>query len=240
MNRAGVVILGVFCLMFSWSPAEAQSVIAGGGILNHIPVGGLRDRYENSAGGSAYVGQMVNANWTWVGKIDYAQFTKLNTPQYKGTVSYVVGKTSQALNFPLDASLLSMKLTTTGFIAEAKYNIVRSRLLESNMNFGFGFTYWEQIRKAYTDTIMVDTSVGAVGKFAGFPFSVVENKQTDWSGTINVGVEAVVKILPSLSVVAGADYKMIIGELWPMLAMHQENVSGMQMIIVRGGIRFDL
>jgi len=59
---------------------------------------------------------------------------------------------------------------------------------------------------------------------------VPERRQSDWSWGMNAGLGVTVRILSALSFSLNIRYQLIIGELWPALALQLENVSGMQML----------
>ena len=110
--------------------------------------------------------------------------------------------------------------------------------LETNVHVGFGFYNWENSRGKYNDSLFVRSVVsGNLIKVADL--AVPENRQTDWSGTLNLGCELNVKMINPVWLTLGADYKLIIGELWPSLDLDLENVSGMQFVSFRGGVRIN-
>ena len=63
------------------------------------------------------------------------------------------------------------------------------------------------------------------------------SRQEDWSGTLNLGLDAAVKLVDPVWLVAGVDYKLIVGELWQTLDLDLENVAGMQFVSFRVGLR---
>jgi hypothetical protein len=47
-------------------------------------------------------------------------------------------------------------------------------------------------------------------------------------------------VMDPVCLTVGADYRLIVTELWPALDLDMENVSGLQSVSFRAGIKFDL
>jgi hypothetical protein len=108
--------------------------------------------------------------------------------------------------------------------------------VQSHAVIGFGFVNWVHTRGAYYDSLFVDSaSTGHLVKAADL--AVPANRQGDWSGTVNLGLDVAVKMVDPLWLVAGVDYKLIVGELWQTLDLDLENVAGMQFVAIRVGLR---
>ncbi len=233
-----IIISLTFCLIFASTIfAQENKVIIGAGTVYNLPVGNLSTRFKGALGGMIYAGAAVSDDWTWVGKFEYFELNTLNSSKlYKKVEVQNINSAKQIFQFPLNK--LSMKFKAAGLSAEAKLNLLRSDLLETNFNFGFGFYYWDNYRSAYKDTLFADTSGN--GKLAQVALlDVPANRQTDWSGALNLGLDFSIHLFSPVWLNVGADYKLIIGELWPTLALDLENVSGLQFISFRAGLKVD-
>lgn len=228
-------------LLAAGSPvnARAQTVVAGAAAVYHLPVGTLADRFQGATGIMVYAGRQVGSDWTWIGKAEYVELNKLNTGKLLKQVNVQIGRTVRQQTFPLPR--LTMNLKALSLMAEAQYSVIQAPFLETHLNFGFGFTNWKHVRGAYYDSLFADTSTTGSPRLINVAtLAVPEITQMEWSGTINLGIEATFRILPPVSVTVGAEYKLMIGELWQTLALDLENVSGMQSIGIRAGLRVEL
>ncbi len=217
--------------------AQSGAFVAGIAGVAEMPVGSLSDRFKPAAGGMIYAGQRTSPDWAWVGKFEYLELRTMNANRLFKTVKLQEGGGTQEYRVPLPG--LAMRFRASGFTAEAITNLVRWSPLELNGHLGFGFYNWEFSRDAYNDSLfVVSTVTGLTTKAA--TLAVPDNQQSDWSGSINLGVDLGVVIAGPVSLTVGADYRLIIGELWPALDFDMENVSGIQMVTVRGGLKVEL
>ena len=228
-----ISLAALWCMVPSaWS--QNGTVVAGAGVVYNLPAGSLHSRFNGSIGGMIYAGKEINANWTWIGKFEYFELANLNESKLTKTVSIQEGGVTQRYQVPLNK--LSMKLKAAGFTAEAILNLMRLSSFETNAHVGFGFYNWDNFRGKYNDSLFVRSNVsGNLIKIANL--TVPENRQTDWSGTLNFGCDLNVKAADPVWITLGAEYKLIIGELWQSLDLDLENVSGMQLISLRAGVR---
>ena len=218
----------------AWS--QNGTMVAGAGAVYNLPVGSLHYRFNGSVGGMVFVGKEINVNWTWIGKVEYFELADLNESKLTKTLSIQEGGTAQRYQVPLNK--LSMKLKAAGFTAEAILNLMRISSIETNAHVGFGFYNWNNFRSKYNDSLFVRSVIsGSLIKVANL--AVPENRQTDWSGTLNLGCDLNVKAVDPVWITFGVDYKLIIGELWQTLDLDLENVSGMQLISFRAGVRIN-
>lgn len=222
-------------LLLMAPPALPQdgAFLAGAGALYVLPVGSLHDRFNGSVGGMVFLGKQVSAQWTWIGKVEYVELSDLNAETLQKTVIVEEGGATTEYQVPL--SKLSMQLKATGLSAEAILNLLRGSWFETSIHLGFGFTYWEHYRSGYNDSLYVQ------GPAPGGPVSVAylsvpENRQSDWSGSVNLGCDLHFRMFDPVWLALGADYRLIIGELWQALDLDLENVSGMQSLCFRAGI----
>ncbi len=233
-------ILPVICCIsigaFTASAQEHATVI-GAGAVYELPLGTLHDRFLATNAGMVYAGAEITPHLTWIGKFEYAEFGTVNSSMLKKTVSVVQGTSAQQYKLPLPK--LTMNLKTASVTAEAHMNILGFDGLESNGVIGFGFTNWVNTRSQYYDSLYVtNAATGTPVKAA--VLAVPSNRQEDWSGTFNLGIELSGKIADPVWFTVGADYKMIVGELWQALDLDLENVAGMQFISIRAGLKAKL
>ncbi len=217
--------------------AQSGAFVAGIAGVAEMPVGSLSVRFKPAAGVMIYAGQRTSPDWAWVGKFEYFELRTLNTDRLFKTVKLQEGGGTQEYRVPLPG--LTMRFRASGFTAEAITNVARWTRLEVNSHLGFGFYHWEFSRDAYNDSLFVISTVTGLRTNAA-TLAVPDNQQTDWSGSINLGVDLGIAITGPVSVTLGADYRLIIGELWPALEFDMENVSGIQMVTVRGGLKVEL
>jgi hypothetical protein len=234
-NKSSIVcgiILCIYIATFTLS-AQHQTTVIGGGLVHELPLGSLHGRFLGSNGGMVYAGVEIDPHLTWIGKIEYVEFSTINSSALKKSVT--VGQGTNAQKYKLPLPKLTMNLKTASVTAEAQLSFLRSDVLESNGVIGFGFTNWVNTRSEYYDSLFVsNTSTGTMEKVAAL--AVPANRQEDWSGTFNLGLELSAKIVDPVWITVGVDYKMIVGELWQTLDLDLENVAGMQFITIRSGI----
>jgi hypothetical protein len=128
-----------------------------------------------------------------------------------------------------------MELEVAGAGVEGRYAFLDAGAIRGVGSLGFGFYYWENFRGAYYDSVQVDTS-GLGDAQTVWTFDVPANRQIDWSGGFDLGVDVEANAFGPVWFVAGARYRLIVGELWPALALDIENVSGMQLFRAHAGV----
>jgi hypothetical protein len=132
-----------------------------------------------------------------------------------------------------------MELSVAGFTAEAKYKLFKEDFFETDINLGFGFYYWNYERGSFNDSLFVDTTGN--GDLALVEvLDVPSLNQKDWSGGLNAGLDFNIKVFEPVWLNFSVNYKFIIAELWPTLALNMENVSGLQFVDFRAGINLRL
>lgn len=217
--------------------AQEQPAVVGAGVVYELPVGSLHTRFLGTTGGMLFAGSEVSSNLTWVGSFRYSKFTQLHTDALKKSVT--VGQGTGARQFMLPLPKLTMDLTTAGLTAEAHWGMLRSDIVDVNGIVGFGFTHWVHNRGAYIDSLFVDDAAGGLPvKVAAL--AVPALRQEDWSGTMELGFEVTGTVVGPLRYAVGADYKLIVGELWQSLDLDMENVAGMQFVVLRVGLQASL
>lgn len=219
-----IIVFGTVQEIFS----QNEHYITGANGAMYIPLGTLADRYNSSVGGSVYFGKEVSEDWSWVGKFEYFKFDKLNGDKLFVS-KYVKVKGAEFLLPPLNN--LAMNFETFGLSANAGYKVYSNDFLRADLELGFGVYRWYNKRGEFNASI--DTS--GTGKL--YNLNVPENNEEDWSAGLNGGIGVDVKIYNPISFYASAHYKIIIGELWPALALDLENVSSFQMFEIKVGVR---
>ncbi len=232
-------LISVWCMIFGSVSmlAQQQSTIVGAAVVYELPIGSLHDRFLGAAGGMVFAGAEMSSKLTWIGKIQYTEFSTMNSDALKKSVTLGQGIGAQKVILPLPK--LTMDLKTTSVTAEAQMSLFRSEFADVNGVAGFGFTNWVNTRGAYNDSLFVNDAVtGLPTKVAALAVPAI--RQEDWSGTVNLGVELTAKIIDPLWFTFGADYKLIVGELWQTLDLDLENVAGMQFVSIRAGVKAKL
>lgn len=229
----------IIILFFSVSLIKAQnsSWLIGANSNYNLPIAAMSDRMKGNIGGLIYAGKKTSENWTWVGKLEYFKLTDVNKEKMfkivKAEVNDVIG------DYRFELPLLEMEFTTAGLSVETRYNVFNSSFFEADLNFGFGFYYWEYSRTGYKDSLFIDTTGAGDLLLAEF-LNVPPLFQKDWSGGLTVGTDFNFILFDPLSLNLGINYKIIIAELWPALSLNLENVSGLQFLDLRAGIRVKL
>lgn len=232
-----VNIIIFFVLTFSSVHFAQNSFVIGAGGNYNLPAGSLADRMKGNFGGYIYAGKQLSEKWTWVGKFEYFKLDEVNSDKMFKIVETDINGTRQQLKFDLPD--INMELTVAGFTAEAKYNLLKSDIFETDLNMGFGFYYWNYDRGKYTDSLFADTS-GSGSLSLVEVIDVPALNQKDWSGGLNFGLDFGLNIFEPLWLNLSVNYKLIIAELWPTLDVNLENVSGLQFFDLRAGINLRL
>ncbi len=217
------------------SIAQSDTYFAGGGVSYLLPVGSLADRYKPTIGGSVFFGKAISEKWSWYGKVEYFKFDKENTEKLFVTRSLTVRGITEKYKLPIPK--LVMELSVLGITANTNFNIIRSDIIDGNLTFGFGVYNWKDDRGEYYDslyyTIPNDTT------FLALYLNVPQKTLNEWSGGFNVGLDFSVQVFNPVWFNVSANYKAILGELWPTLALDLENVSTFQMFDARAGIKVE-
>ncbi len=222
------VLAALFFISAIEIPAQEEAYIAGASGAMYIPLGTMADRYKSTFGGSFYFGKEVSESWSWVGKFEYFKFSKLNEDNLFKP-KYVMIKGAEILLPPLNN--LKMDFEAFGLTAVAAYKFINSYLIQADLELGFGVYRWYNKRSEFNASI--DTS----GTGKTYNLSVPANDEEDWSAGLNLGAGFIMPIYKPVSFYASANYKMIVGELWPALALDLENVSSFQIIEIKAGLR---
>ncbi|MFN3873927.1 MAG: hypothetical protein ACK4R9_13085 [Ignavibacterium sp.] len=216
--------------------AQENNFFVGTSTVYNLPVGMMSKRMQGNFGFNLYVGKPVSNDWIWIGKLEYFRLNDVNKDEMKKFVKSDVLGEIQTFEFQLPK--MKMEFTAAGLTAEAKYKLFKADGFDLDVNFGFGFYFWEYFRDSYKDSLTIDTS--GTGTFVLIEeLNVPSLRQKDWSGALNFGTDFNFNFFRPVSFIISANYKIIISELWPTLALNLENVSGIQFIELRAGLRYE-
>ncbi|MBI5474922.1 MAG: hypothetical protein HY961_21485 [Ignavibacteriae bacterium] len=201
-----------------------------------VPTSALSKRFVAAPGGSLFF--FVNRGTPqWGAAFEYVKFSKLaDNLSVSRPITDTVGGVPQKTFYQIPLPKLAMSLEMFGASVQARYDAVRFGDLLVNIGFGAGIYRWTFKRNEYRDSLRVQTLRGVR---TAAVLNVPALQQQDWSGGLNAGIDLVFRIADPVSVTGGARYKIIIGELWPTLALDLESVSTFQMLDLRAGISVD-
>lgn len=225
-------VASILAVVLVVSASEGQEIRLGARGSLMVPVGGLSSRFLAAPSGA------VDLRWegprlSWGASLDYAKFTRENSDEFLYSDSTIIGGTQYFTTTKLEG--LVMDLTMWGMTAQGRYMVADFGTVEIDGAFGFGLYYWTFTREHYTDSIYVDTPTGPA---LATVLDVPSDSQQEWSGGINVGAEVRLKFFSPFWITVGGSYRVVIGELWPALAINMENVSSMQMLEFTLGASF--
>jgi len=211
------------------------SLTVNAGTSSLIPLGGLKNRNTQTMGYSVIIGEGEKETSWWGVGIEYFSFDGVNTENLKIRRKVPVNGVDREFTLPLND--LPLNLEVAGAFASLTIPLVNLEYLRTDLSVNFGLYRWFGVRGAYSDSLYADTS--GVGDLMFITFiNAPEIRQQDWSGGATVGLDIEVPLFDMMSLHAGARYKLILGELWPSLALDMENVSGFQMAELRAALKF--
>ncbi len=200
-----------------------------GGIA--VPLGSLSNRVSAGWSGGVLFQPAGDDEPHWGARLEMLTFTKENTKALVLRRKKEVSGVDRVFELPLTG--LDVNVQAVGVLAIGTVPVFRSDLIEADGSFGFGFYRWASLRGAFKGTLVADSAGTSVPLAI---LNVPENRQQEWSGGFEVGSDIRIRAFEPLWLSLGLRYKLIIGELWPALALDMENVSGMQMVDVRIGL----
>ncbi len=175
-------------------------------------------------------------NPRWGGFAEYAVFDKENTDALFIKRKDTLNGTVRDLTFPLRSFDMKMEYFALG--VTANYNMVSTAVADLNATVGFGIYQWNFTRAAYFDSVKVDTGTTSQ-KFKLIEYiQVPALSQRDWSGGLDLGVDAELTLFSPVLLSVGIKYQIILGELWPTLKLDLENVSGIQSFQFTAGVKY--
>lgn len=227
-----IIILMTPFLMSTVSAQERILVQAEGSII--IPNGSFAGRFDPGFSFSLSAGMETSPGWKWFGKVEYITLADVNEDELYVKRNLSVQGVQKTVNVPTPG--LEMNFSAVGASAQLENTIIESEFLSVNLQLGFGIYRWESLRGSFRDSIYYDTT--GSGSPSGIEFiSIAEIKQLDWSGGFNFGAGVVVPVIKPVDFYLAANYRAIIGELWPALVLNKENISVFQMFDIRVGFR---
>jgi hypothetical protein len=218
--------------------AQEKSFTIGANASLMVPVGTLSKRFLAAPGATLYF-SVKRGNPEWGGSLEYFKYDRENTGKLFIKRSVPVDTVSgvpREETFQIGLPKLSMFVEVIGAAVNAKYELLNTGILSTSIGFGAGIYHWKAERSEYYDTMNVQTSRGP--KVADV-LRVPKLGQDDWSGGFNLGADVGFRVFDPVTLNVGARYKLIVGELWPTLALDLENVSTFQMIDLRAGLSVD-
>jgi hypothetical protein len=195
-----------------------------------LPLGSLSDRVTTGWSRAIVVQPPSEDEPRWGVRLEMLSFTKGNADALVLKRKKEIAGVEQVFSLPLTG--LEVSVEATGILATGAVPLLKGEFIEAEGAFGFGFYRWESVRGAFRDTLIAD-SLGTPVRLA--ILNVPENRQQEWSGGFELGADIRVLVAEPVWFSLGVRYKLIIGELWPALALDMENVSGMQMLDARLG-----
>ena len=132
-----------------------------------------------------------------------------------------------------------MMLELIGGSADVRFRLVDAGFLKADLGLGFGMFRWRALRGAFQDSLYADTT-GTGSRDLIAVVNVPALSQQDWSGGLSAGLDVDMPVVDAVSVWLSARFKLIAGELWPSLDLDLENVSTLQMMDLKLGVRVDL
>lgn len=214
--------------------AQKSRYVAGVEYSYLSPIGTMADRWKPASAGSFHFGVRTSNNWIWSGRFEYFSFTKVTQSKTDYYFDATIKDTVRTFLVPLSRPHQSLK--AAGLLVNAEYLLVKSEYFNANVNFGFGIYNWTYNRSEH-DSLTLDTTVLGTKYHLLALGKIPANTQTDWSGTFTVGLEFAIPVYQPIELLLSANYKNIVGELWPALSYNMENVATMQMYDLRCGIR---
>ena len=118
---------------------------------------------------------------------------------------------------------LDLKLEIYGIAAQAKY---------------FLFQNQSKLQPYATGSAGVYRWLGQRGSYLLEDKFVPKRDQSDWSWGFNFGIGLNFYLFKKLALTTTGSYQIIVGELWPALAVRLENVSGFQCLKASAGVSF--
>lgn len=199
-----------------------------------IPSGSFAQRFDPGTSFSLSAGTETSPGWKWFGRLEYINLTEVNEDELYVKRNLTINGVEKTVNVPTPG--LEMNFSAVGLTAQLEHRIYSGELFQADLHLGFGVYRWESLRGSFRDSIYYDTTGN--GTKSGLEFiSVAEINQNDWSGGFNFGAGITVPVIKPISFFAAANYKAIIGELWPALILNKENISVFQMFDIRIGLR---
>jgi hypothetical protein len=180
------------------------------------PVFGLRDRFDPHVTFSVGVGRWVEPGRNYV---------ELRFLQHAFTQREDVVLREDTLRPAFDVTALNMSLDMIGGGVFLQRNLATTGTFRPFITGGLLLQRWEETRAAYADT---ETGLNVP----------VLSRPGQWSAGFSGGAGAEVYFLPAAALHVGVTYSVVMGELWPTLALGLENVSTFHYVTGGVGLRY--
>jgi opacity protein-like surface antigen len=212
MRRLALLLLLGCAPLAAAQDVGAWRVGAAGSFVQ--PTQGMADRFAGLATGSVGVGQWIGEGLFLEGRIEHYAFSQ-------GTVVFRAPIEGEDVN----PDLLGLGLDLTGGAVHVQRSLFSRWGLRPFATGGIGMYHWQERRTAYEDE---HRSVDAL------------ERPSQWSAGFHAGLGTEVLVARQVALHAGAHYSVVMGELWPTLALGLENVSTFQFVNVSLGVRYTL
>jgi opacity protein-like surface antigen len=207
-------VLLVCAVLLAALPAEAQTswrVSAAGSFVQ--PTLGMADRFGGHVTGSIGVGQWLTPERLYLeGRIERYAFSQ-------GAV--VLRARTEGPEVETEQFNLSLDLLGGGF--HLQRTLLTLGMVRPYATGGIGMYHWQERRAAYEDEHHTVPEL---------------ERAAQWSAGFHGGLGTELLVTRQAAVVLGAHYTVIMGELWPALALGLENVSSFQFANASLGIRY--
>jgi len=231
-----IILIFSFILITNNMFAQVGTYYTGAEASYLMPIGSLNNLFKSTYGATTYLGYQTTKTLTWLGKLEYYKYEDENYSKLQKKANVIVGSKEKVFSATLNDLRLSLEVV--GLNANAKINLIKMDDLDVNIDLGMGIYRWLYKRSGY-DSLMVDTSSNsAVVKRYIVLRNTPSQTQQDWSSGFNAGIEFDIKATDDLSFTLAANYKNMVAELWQSLSLDIENVSTVQMLDCRVGVRY--
>ncbi|MBI9071051.1 MAG: hypothetical protein JEY94_05610 [Melioribacteraceae bacterium] len=238
MKKLTYKVLFTILLATSILQGQGNDYIIGASGNYIFPLGEMSNRFKNTAGGSIYFGKRISTSFSWIAKFNYMKFDELNNEKLTKKISAEIDQKKMIFDVPLkEIGDFSMDFESFGISVEAKMDIINSEFINTSFLMGFGFYKWEFNRSALAGNVFVDPDNDG-SQISINELNVPGSFQEDWSGQINAGLEVSIKLTGNFWLNCNGSYTLVLGELWPALSLDMGNVSGIQMLEAKAGLRY--
>jgi opacity protein-like surface antigen len=214
LAAAALVALCMFAM-----PAEAQERSRIGVFVQGVgvqPIFGLNERFDPHATFSVGVGQWMPDALTYV-EVRYQQYSFGQRDQ--------VTLREDTLRPAYDTSVLGMGLEMRGAGVFMQRSLSAGRAFRPFLLGGITLHHWEESRAEVFDEEI------------GLNVPMLE-RPNQWSAGFTGGVGSEFYLMRSAALNVGVNYSIVMGELWPTLALGLENVSTFHYVTAGVGLRY--
>lgn len=197
-------------LFFEFLPVNAtaqEQIWLGSGWETIYPLAGLHDRFESIQTSAFSIGWRRDDNSRVMLQYRFMDFNQVNRNKV-----------------PFDSLHMTLKNSSGGFLYQ--YEIFKPvSWFTVYIQAGITLNRWEFKRDAFYTVIQPDS----IRTFAPVVVDLDKHKRTDWSWGGKTGIGFEFSPVRWLDMGWHGNAHLIAAELWPMLAINLENVSGLKM-----------